>query len=222
MMGSNVYDDEKPIHQQTIYKPYWLARYPVTNAQWRLAVEEGALQEPLYKNWYKDKAMVNCPIVDVDWYQSLAFARWAKCLLPSETLWEYGARGVESWVYPWGNDWEGGKRVVWSENSGNKPNIVTTKSKGASWVGAMHLSGNVWEWQLNQYADYPYLVVDRDANDTGVRTDVKRVLRGGSFQARTYTVRSAMRFWEFPKINGSDYSFRLSRPIDSLNLFSDD
>jgi formylglycine-generating enzyme required for sulfatase activity len=31
--------------------------------------------------------------------------------LPSEMQWEYAARGVESWAYPWGNDYDA-ERVI--------------------------------------------------------------------------------------------------------------
>ncbi|MCL2000260.1 MAG: formylglycine-generating enzyme family protein, partial [Planctomycetes bacterium] len=35
MMGSdNAYDNEKPVHKVTISKPFYLGKYPVTQAQW--------------------------------------------------------------------------------------------------------------------------------------------------------------------------------------------
>jgi formylglycine-generating enzyme required for sulfatase activity len=102
-MGSDSYSDEKPIHPQTITTPYWIARYTVTNAQWREGVQAGAVNEPWQvRNWYKNSAMADCPVVYVTWHQALAFAQWAKCTLPSELETEYAGRGVESWDVPVG------------------------------------------------------------------------------------------------------------------------
>jgi iron(II)-dependent oxidoreductase len=212
MMGSDDRDsDEKPAHEQRITQPYWLARYPITNRQWALGVKAGAVKEPNDTTWYKDSSMADCPVVNVAWFQSLAFSQWAKCLLPTEPLWEYGARGVENWVYPWGNDWEDGKRVIWTESSGGKPNPVTSKPEGASWVGAMHLSGNVWEWQLSKYKPYKYESDDgREVIDESL--DV-RALRGGSwFNYVTYWFRSACRYLNDPLLrDDGSWGFRLFR-----------
>lgn len=182
-MGSKdgKYKDEEPVHPQSFTEPYWLAQHPVTNAQWAQA---GAVPEPSGESslkWYRDRAMADCPVVGVNWFMARDFASWAGCRLPSEAEWEYVARGVESLRYPWGNEWENGQRVIWDKTSGGKPNSVKSKPEGVSWVGAMHLSGNVWEWTSSLYQPYPYQSEDGRENDTGDRTDVQRVLRGGSW-----------------------------------------
>jgi len=141
MMGAG-----KNAHPQTISKPYWIARYPVTNAQYRRAVESGGVEPPQNTKWYDDRKHQDAPVVYVNWFMSRQFAQWAKCDLPSELHWEYAARGVESLIYPWDDDWQDGKRVVWENNrQGEYPHPVTLHPEGASWIGAMHLSGNVWE-----------------------------------------------------------------------------
>jgi formylglycine-generating enzyme required for sulfatase activity len=233
MMGDDNGDsDEKPAHKQTFDKPYWIARYPVTNAQWTQAVKAGVVSEPPEKDfwgnegplkWYKDMAMADAPVTGGDWFASGKFAAWlnpsppqssvgaqraaplqigtsvgvALVRLPTEREWEYAARGVSNLVYPWGNDWEGGKRAVWKENSGGKPNPVTSKPEGASWIGALHLSGNVWEWCSSLYQPYPYKG-DDGREDSANRTDY-RLLRGASWWSLgTSYFRTASRSWDTP------------------------
>jgi formylglycine-generating enzyme required for sulfatase activity len=183
-MGSEDGDDnEKPSHSQMLSQPYWLAKYPVTNAQWRDAVSAGAVKPPEGESalkWYQDSQMANCPVVGVSWFDASQFCVWLGCRLPTEREWEYAARGVDNLVYSWGKDWDETK-VVWNKNSGGKPNPVSSKPEGAAWVGALHLSGNVWEWTSSLYQPYPYQADDGREVDTGNRTNVWCVLRGGSW-----------------------------------------
>ncbi|MCU0475797.1 MAG: SUMF1/EgtB/PvdO family nonheme iron enzyme, partial [Anaerolineae bacterium] len=113
-MGSDDYDDEKPIHPQTVAEPFYIAQYPVTNAQWRVAVTAGVVGEPQTeksKRWYDDPQMANAPVVGISWFEAHKFVQWAGCRLLTEREWEYAARGVESWVYPRGNDWDADKAI---------------------------------------------------------------------------------------------------------------
>jgi formylglycine-generating enzyme required for sulfatase activity/energy-coupling factor transporter ATP-binding protein EcfA2 len=104
IMGSNENDREKPEHQNDeLSYDYWISRFPVTNAQYKIFVEEGGYQ---YKAWwpeaikeefwkagkfkgryddeYRDRPyhvgspfnLDNHPVVGVSWYEALAFARW--------------------------------------------------------------------------------------------------------------------------------------------------
>jgi sulfatase modifying factor 1 len=178
-MGSNQHhENERAAHVQEINQAYWIGRYPITNAQWRVAVEAQIVDAPKNTLWYKDAEMADAPVVYVDWFQSEKFARWLNCSLPTEVLWEYAARGVEGWSYPWGNDWDNGNRIVWLENSNGKPNSVMSKPEGASWVGALHLCGNIWEWQLSEYRGYPYQSEERR---TIKFSALERSLRGSSW-----------------------------------------
>ena len=215
-MGSDSYSDEKPIHPQIITTPYWIARYTVTNAQWREGVQAGAVNEPSYTTWYKDSAMADCPVVYVRWYQALAFAQWARCTLPSELETEYAGRGVESWVYPWGNKYDAKRVVDWHDPTyGDKnPAPVTYKPEGVSWVGAMHLSGNVWEWQRSLYKGYPYQAEDGREN-VNENISKMRVLRGGSFSFPASGLRSARRRYRYPTVNYYYTGFRCAFYLNS-------
>lgn len=180
-MGS---ETEKPIHFQSISQPYWIAQHPVTNAQWAAAVRAGVVKEPYGDglNWYRDSKMADVPVVGVTWFMARDYTEWLGCRLPTELEWEYAARGIESWAYPWGNKWDS-SRVVMRENSGGKPALVTNKPDGRSWVEAYHMSGNVWEWMGSQYESYPYPADGSREMGADLSINVMRVLRGGSWSS---------------------------------------
>jgi len=95
---------EKPLHlNKSITREYWVARYPVTQAQFRLFVAAGGYTQAAYwseaqsagyweKTDFKGKSDNKCrqepniysalfnfpnhPVVGVSWYEALAFCRW--------------------------------------------------------------------------------------------------------------------------------------------------
>ncbi len=212
MMGSDDgygYDNEKPVHQQTFEQPFWIAQHPVTNAQWRQAVQAKAVKQPRRMlDWYNDPAMADAPVVGITWFMARDFAAWLGCRLPTEREWEYAARGPQSLRYPWGDEWDANK-AIWHGNSGNKPASVTALPAGASWVDARHLSGNVYDWVSSAYAGYPYEAGD-GREDTN-RKYVSRVPRGGSFGDSTDDLRAADRFSRNPDDVDYYIGFRCAR-----------
>jgi len=188
MMGSeNNASDEQPVHQQCFDEPFWIDKYEVTNEQFG---SFGCI------DWSSE---LNQPRNCVTWFQAQNYCESRNAQLPTEREWEYSSRGVESWIYPWGNEFIG-DNTVHSSNSGAQTAKVGNRINGASWVGTMDMSGNVWEWTSSLYEDYPYNANDGREFDTGKRSDVRRVLRGGSFINSTDTFRSANR-------NGFDLNF---------------
>ena len=103
-MGSEEDDDEKPLHQVDLPYDYWLARCPVTVAQFRAFVEASG-RRPQDKRSLQ--GLDNHPVVYVTWHEALAFCRWLaerwqaqgilpsgwQVTLPSEAEWEKAARG---------------------------------------------------------------------------------------------------------------------------------
>jgi formylglycine-generating enzyme required for sulfatase activity len=133
-------EQEKLYRDESLGRGFWMARYPVTVAQFSLFVDDGgyregrwwteAIKAGLWKDgkiagrfWAEAEREVreewrerpgnsgprftppNHPVVDVNWYEALAFCRWLesrlrlpeglRLTLPSEEEWEKAARGGE-------------------------------------------------------------------------------------------------------------------------------
>jgi hypothetical protein len=70
----NADDSEKPQHTVTFDAPFWIARLPITNAQWQAWVQAGGKQS----NYADDSDLNHCnqPVVGVKWYWCRDFCRW--------------------------------------------------------------------------------------------------------------------------------------------------
>ena len=100
-------DSEKPQHTVTLDEPFWIGRFPITNAQWQEWVRKGG-DEPLLNVGEIEFDSPNQPANGVAWGQSWLFCKWLSQVtgmtirLPTEYEWEAAARGSDARCYPWG------------------------------------------------------------------------------------------------------------------------
>lgn len=103
------------------------------------------------------------PVIHVAYEDAVAYAVWAGKELPSETEWEYAARGgLESAVYAWGDEFAPEGRLMANTWQGRFPweNLASDGYAGTSPVGAFpangyglyDMIGNVWEWTATPFA----------------------------------------------------------------------
>jgi hypothetical protein len=201
-----------------------IARYPVTNAQYRFFVKEGGYQERRYwtDDGWKEKEregwtepryaggafdLPNHPVVRVSWYEVEAYCRWL-----TEKLRALGTLGEDEVVrLPIEREWqqaaqgEDGREYPWGRwreeraNTGEsgigQTSAVGLFPEGASPCGALDMAGNVWEWCADWY--------DEDKT--------YKVLRGGSWVSFRAFALCTVRSKNFPWIRDYGVGFRCAR-----------
>jgi formylglycine-generating enzyme required for sulfatase activity len=201
---------ERPAHEVALSAGYWIDRTEVTNAAYAAFVAAGGYTTRAFWSedgwtWLErqDKASLpqSCgdtapdhPRVCITWFEAQAYAAWRGGTLPTEAQWEYAARGPASSVYPWGNAWDPSKANVVDSTA---LTTVGTYPAGASWVGALDLSGNAMEWVADWYSTTYYGQLVRD-DPTGPVSGTRKVEKGGWWGAVPYVARAAYRHFEDP------------------------
>ena len=108
------------------------------------------------------------PVTAVLWTEADGYCHWRDSLgrLPSEDEWEAAARGPAGRAHPWGDTWAPGRANADGIAGALAPPAAFPL--GRSWVGAVDLVGNAWEWTANA--------------DSG-RGGVRHVIKGGGFDS---------------------------------------
>jgi len=125
-------------HRVTLTE-YWIDKYPVTNAQYARFVQETGHQE---RGSAFTTGKERHPVVNVNWEDADAYAKWCGKQLPTEAQWEKAARGTDGRAYPWGNEWCGSRCNI----SGYGTTPVGNYLQGISPYGCHDMCGNVGEW----------------------------------------------------------------------------
>ena len=202
--AKSAYDDERPVHRVTISKGFWLAKYPVTNAEYQKYLEANPqAQKP--GEW--DNRQFNDPrqpVVGVSWHEAQAFCAWAGCRLSTEAEWEYACRAGTRTQFSFGDDEALLKDYGWYDNnSGGKTHAVGEK-KPNPW-GLYDMHGNVWEWCQDGKRTYEAKAV---IDPMGPEKGGDRVLRGGCWFDRGGSARSAFRYSHAPDYRYDWFGFR--------------
>ncbi len=207
------FTDQQPAHQVTL-DSFWIDRTEVTNGQYTQCVAAGECQPPksnrseTRKSYYGNVVFDNYPVIHVSRDDAQAYCTWAGGRLPTEAEWEYAARGSQGTIFPWGNGFDGLRlnycdascpETIWRDRWTDDGNLETAPvgsyPSGASWIGALDLAGNVWEWVADWYGEYP---AEAQVNPQGPSSGEVRVVRGGAWEDEPCDAMSVYRTWFYP------------------------
>jgi formylglycine-generating enzyme required for sulfatase activity len=199
--------DERPPHTVTLTRGFWIGIAEVTAGQYRLFA--GATGHPLPPQpaWSRD----NHPVVNVSWDDAAGFCSWAGGRLPSEAEWEYAARGGSD-----GKRFPAGDELTHDDanfaGSGGRdrfPDSAPVASFAPNGFGLYDVVGNVWEWCADWYGEATYGGPATDP--TGPASGTLRVLRGGSYNYQTRSLRLSDRGRSRPDRRAEFIGFRCVR-----------
>lgn len=224
-MGSNQYDNEKPVHTVTV-NAFWIDKYEVTNADYAKCVTAGKCQEPVNKDsstrkgYYDDSQYANYPMLNVSWSEAANYCKNMRAggRLPTEAEWEKAARGgLEGKLYSWGDTapvCTAGAENGAQFNSCTHKDTVAVGSFKANGYGLYDMTGNAWEWTTDWYSE-SYYQSSPDQDPSGPQSGSFRVARGGSWSNSPASVRVAGRIKVAPDLSRSFYGFRCAVTLKS-------
>ncbi len=216
---------EKGDGEFTIEQPFLIARYPITNAQFQLFIDdpegranrcwwqgfESAYAAP--KSSFRPES--NYPKTEVSWFEAMALCRWLTerlhehnliepdwtIRLPTEWEWQQAATGgLPDNIYPWGNNFDE-TRANTGEGGPGHTTAVGLYRSGQSPQGVFDLAGNVWEWCLNPYDNPVELQLDNPSEF--------RVMRGGAWSLPGSYARAAFQYYFHSHGRNSDIGLRV-------------
>jgi formylglycine-generating enzyme required for sulfatase activity len=130
----------------------------------------------------RDPKEYNHPVIFVSWNDALAYADWMSkktgktWRLPTEAEWEYAAKAGQNLKYAGTDNLD--MSGWYSGNSKRRTHPVGLKLP--NFLGLYDMTGNVWEWCSDYYAE-DYYKNSQAKNPTGAKTGTSRVIRGGSW-----------------------------------------
>ncbi|MBW4599054.1 MAG: formylglycine-generating enzyme family protein [Calothrix sp. FI2-JRJ7] len=217
---------ESPQHQVTV-QPFFIGKYPITQAQWRFVAQLTRVNRPLKPDPSNFKGD-NRPVEQVSWYDAVEF-----CLrlsqytgrtytLPSEAEWEYACRAGTATPFHFGEtitaelaNHNGDATYRNAPKGEYRRKTTPVGSFGvANAFGLYDMHGNVWEWCLDDWHDnYEGAPTDgspwfQKNNDNIYQKQEAAVMRGGSWYDHPGNSRSASR----------DGNLRAGRHLTNLNI----
>jgi formylglycine-generating enzyme required for sulfatase activity len=194
--GESGRGDNETQHWVTLRRGFWLLETEVTQMMWASVMGDNpshfeGMKRPVKRvNWYKCQEYIkklNTLLAGTPGAPS-----GFKFSLPTEVQWEYACRAGTTTAYSFGNTLTD-KQANFGGNVGKTSEVGSYPAN--AW-GLHDMHGNVWEWCLDWYGDYPNSNV---TDPTGAVEGLARVCRGGYWGGMIGNCRSALRHEIVPK-----------------------
>jgi formylglycine-generating enzyme required for sulfatase activity len=188
-MGSNTGDpDERPVHEVTISKAFYMGKYEVTQGQWQAVMGTNPSAVP---------GDANRPVEQVAWNDAQMFIGRLNAMeggqryrLPTEAEWEYAARAGSPRIYGFGNDPKQLGEYAWYRGNSQRHTHPVGQKRPNAW-GLYDMLGNVWEWVQDWDGKYPAGPV---TDPKGPETGTYRMRRGCGWNNEANVCRIANRY----------------------------
>jgi len=214
-------ESERPPHQVTI-KPFFMGKYPITQAQWQAVVSLPQVNRELNPDPSRFKGS-NLPIERISWYEAVEFCdrlsqKTGKLYhLPSEAQWEYACRAGTTTSFHFGETITGDlANYDASETYANEPKgeyrgktTPVGSFKVANAFGLYDMHGNVWEWCADHWHDNYQNAPNDETIWLSSDESFTRLLRGGSWGGNPRDCRSADRYDNDPGDSINFIGFRV-------------
>ncbi|MBE7386284.1 MAG: formylglycine-generating enzyme family protein [Leptolyngbya sp. SIO1E4] len=211
---------ESPQHDVTV-APFFMGRYPVTQAQWRAVANLPQVNRELNPDPSGFKGN-NRPVERIYWHDAVEFcARLTghtdlNYRLPSEAEWEYACRANTTTPFHFGNmittdvaNYNGRAYANGPEGERRGETTPVDHFDLANAFGLSDMHGNVDEWCADHWHEnYQNAPTDGSAWIEGGYSS-GRILRGGSWDFNPRSCRSAYRFRNTPDNISINFGFRV-------------
>ncbi|MBO4795816.1 MAG: formylglycine-generating enzyme family protein, partial [Verrucomicrobia bacterium] len=208
-------------HKVTLTQGYWLGKYEITQAQYEAVT---GTNPSSFKGG-------DLPVDSVSWNDAKEFCaklnaqekaagrlpEGYKYTLPTEAQWEYACRAGTTTAFNNGTNIPTIEQaedefcpnldeVGWYIFNSEKSTHPAGQKMPNAW-GLYDMHGNVFEWCLDRFGDYPIKAV---TDPTGPGTGSERIARGGGYPFLAWGCRSAFRAYSYPDTSGNFLGFRVA------------
>jgi formylglycine-generating enzyme required for sulfatase activity/energy-coupling factor transporter ATP-binding protein EcfA2 len=213
-------DTTLALHAVDLPYDYQIARFPITNADYRQFIAAGGYRQ---RHWWTEhgsqfvqsaalaehpattsSSKLSRPVVGVSWYEAAAYCAWLSeqghqagwlpsqyiIRLPTSLEWERAARHTDTRRYPWGDAAPSPEHANYDATGIHAPTPVGCFPLGAAACGALDLAGNVWEWTAT-----PADAHHQPAPCADFAPDTRPVIRGGAFNWSRDYLHCGARYW---------------------------
>ena len=210
--GTTLNFDEGPQHGVKLSR-FSISKHEVTFAEYDKFARATGVRLPYDEAWGRGER----PVVNVSWNDAKAYVRWLSAQtgrsyrLPTESQWEFAARGAEQGFYPWDEDTAGVPANCF--DCGSEWDQKSTAPVGrfpANRFGLHDMGGNVQEWTEDCYHK-GYTGAPGDGRARQISGCTRHTVRGGGYTSPLNSLRGTSRGQYDQDVRLDNLGFRIIR-----------